>query len=209
MTELRQRQPRVEDRAFLAFVRRQRCRGCGVFPPVQAAHLRRACPERGKRETGAGEKPDDRWSVPLCSTCHLDGPGALHKVEEERFFARIGVDPFLVAAALFAEFVRADGRKPMMGPGLECEFVIDDATGVQRSPTPETDPELYVFASDSPVKVRRPKRKRGTLRSPKSAAKSRRRNKIGNKKRVSSRPLKSASRWPPRGARKIANRRKG
>jgi hypothetical protein len=106
MTELRQRQPRVEDKAFLAFVRRQPCCVCGAFPPVQAAHLRQACPERGKRATGLGERPDDRWVVGLCAPCHLDGPGALHKVGEEKFWCRAGIDPFEIAATLYAEFRR-------------------------------------------------------------------------------------------------------
>lgn len=104
MTELRQRQPRVEDKAFLAFVRRRRCCGCGEWPPVQAAHLRGACPERDKRQTGKGEKSSDRWTVPLCARCHLDAPDSLHRTSEETFFRRIGIDPFAMADALYAEF---------------------------------------------------------------------------------------------------------
>ena len=106
MTALRQREPRKSNAAFLAFVRRQRCCACGEFPPVQAAHVRMASPECGKRATGIGERPDDRWSVPLCARCHLDGPDALHKVGEERFWKRAGVDPFALAAALYEEFRR-------------------------------------------------------------------------------------------------------
>jgi hypothetical protein len=107
---LRQRQPRVENKAFLAFVREHPCCACGVWPPSQAAHLRRACPERGKRHTGGGERPDDCWSVPLCAMCHLDGPLSVHRTSEERFFARFGLDPFQIAADLYDEFCRVHGK---------------------------------------------------------------------------------------------------
>lgn len=103
-SDLRQRQPRVECKAFLDFVRRRRCCVCGENPPSQAAHLRAGCPERGKRPTGLGERPDDRWAVPLCARCHLDGAGAQHRSGEERFWRRVNIDPFAAAAALYEEF---------------------------------------------------------------------------------------------------------
>ena len=106
MPELRQREPRVEDKAFLAFVRRQRCCVCGATPPVQAAHIRMGNLTRGKRPTGIGERPSDKFSVPLCVDCHLDGPEALHKLGEERFWQRVGMNPFVFAAALYEEFKR-------------------------------------------------------------------------------------------------------
>jgi hypothetical protein len=99
---LRQRQPRVEDPGFLAFVRTFPCINCGKAPPSQAAHIRMACPDRGKRHTGMQEKPDDRWVIPLCQECHLDGPRALHKIGEEKFF--VGWDPFAEAVRLFLAF---------------------------------------------------------------------------------------------------------
>jgi len=104
MPELRQRDPRVEDKAFLAFLRTQRCCVCGAPPPVQAAHIRMGNLSRGKRPTGIGEKPSDRHSVSLCATCHLDGPEALHKVGEELFWRRMGMNPFVFADMLYAEF---------------------------------------------------------------------------------------------------------
>ncbi len=107
---LRQREPRVEDKAFLAYVRLQRCCSCGAPPPSQAAHIRMACQERGKRATGKGEKPSDRWAVPLCQSCHQDGPGAQHRGSEAAFWRRAGVDPFAIAEALYAAF---KGAKPI------------------------------------------------------------------------------------------------
>jgi hypothetical protein len=113
---LRQREPRVVDKAFLAFVRTKPCCSCGQFPPaVQAAHIRMACPELDKRAVGLGEKPDDRWAVPLCVAEHLDNPNAQHKGSERAFWKRVGVDPFAVAMALYAEF-RPDGPPSDSGP---------------------------------------------------------------------------------------------
>ena len=104
MPELRQRQPRQEDRLFLAYLRMKRCCACGDRPPVQAAHIRMACPERGKRHLGKGEKPDDKWAVPLCHMCHLDGAWAQHRVGEEAFWRRLGKDPFVIAERLYARY---------------------------------------------------------------------------------------------------------
>lgn len=108
MTELRQRQPRIADKPFLDFVRRQKCCVCGRWP-AEAAHVRMACPERGKRETGKGERPSDRWAVPLCSGCHREDRDAQHGGGERRFWERVGADPFAVAERLYAEFT---GRSP-------------------------------------------------------------------------------------------------
>lgn len=108
---IRQRQPRVWDPQFLAFVRRQRCCVCGNFPPSHAAHVRMACLKIGKRQVGKGERPDDMWAVALCAGCHQSGPGAQHKGAEEKFWKRVGVDPFKVAADLYEEFKR--GRLPL------------------------------------------------------------------------------------------------
>ena len=101
---LRQRQPRETNPRFLAFVRQQRCCVCDHWPPVQAAHIRLGSPERSKRPTGLGETPSDRWVTPLCVDCHLKGRGAQHKMAEDRYWAKVGIDPFAVAEALYAEF---------------------------------------------------------------------------------------------------------
>ena len=106
MPELRQREPRIEDKAFLVFVREQRCCVCGAPPPVQAAHIRMASLAHGKRETGRGERPSDKWTVGLCSDCHLDGPNAQHKMGEKRFWQSHNLNPFVIAQRLYAEFKR-------------------------------------------------------------------------------------------------------
>lgn len=104
MSELRQRDPRVQCPAFLAFVRRCPCCACPAPAPSQAAHIRMGNPAIGKRNAGIGEKPSDRWAVPLCADCHLDAPDAQHKVGERKFWERVGVDPFALAAQLYAQF---------------------------------------------------------------------------------------------------------
>lgn len=101
---LRQRQPRIENPAFLAFVRQQRCCVCNATPQSQAAHIRMGSVEHGKRSTGAAEKASDQWCVPLCARCHT-GPAGQHTMGERQFWDRIGVDPFAVALSLYSRFV--------------------------------------------------------------------------------------------------------
>jgi hypothetical protein len=95
---LSQRQPRVEDAAWLAIVRKMPCLICGR-PGSDPAHLRSAAPQYGKRLTGMGEKSSDCWVLPLCRTHHE----AQHRDGDElRWWARHGIaDPFAVAMALY------------------------------------------------------------------------------------------------------------
>ena len=102
---LRQRQPRIEDPRFLDFVREQPCCVCGG--QAEAAHVRMASEAHGKRSTGMAEKPDDRWSVPLCPTCHRDDVRSQHAVGEVEFWSRVGLDPFEIAEGLYQEFQRS------------------------------------------------------------------------------------------------------
>lgn len=95
------RRPRVKDGAHLDCIRKLPCIACGARP-VQAAHIRSPSPQHGKRETGIGERPSDVWVLPLCPPCHLDGPGAQHKVGEANFYRRININPFTLALALWA-----------------------------------------------------------------------------------------------------------
>jgi hypothetical protein len=112
VTELRQREPRVECPAFLAFVRRKPCCNCGAPPRSQAAHIRMASAMFGKRGIGMAEKPSDRWCVALCHDCHLDGPGAQHRIGEQAFWKAAGLNPFVIATTLWAQFCRRKGRSP-------------------------------------------------------------------------------------------------
>jgi hypothetical protein len=93
-----QRQPRIEDPTYLAYVRTLPCVVCNKAGPSDAAHLRSASLWYGKRQTGLGEKPDDKWTLPLCRYHHTEQ----HSGNELSWWARIGVgDPFAIAVTLY------------------------------------------------------------------------------------------------------------
>lgn len=82
----------------------QHLRWLGTLPcvitgrrPVEVAHIRFADPSYGKRETGMAEKPDDRWALPLSPVLHREQ----HAGSERLFWAKYGIDPCKVAAALY------------------------------------------------------------------------------------------------------------
>jgi hypothetical protein len=191
MSGLRQRQPRVRCDAFLAFVRSKACCACGAPPRSQAAHVRMGSRAHRKRGTGIGEKPDDRWSVPLCAGCHVDDVGALHNLGEEMFWAAHRVDPFEMAESLWTEFVAERGEpKPRRRP-------------VESRRPPET------AVSESAAQARRPERKLSTrCRSwpmcscGYSQGRKRQVDCLRPKRKIQSRG------FPPKGSRKVANRRK-
>ena len=97
-----QRQPRERDETFLAFVRRQPCCIPGCAGKAEAAHIRMGDLARGKRSTGIGEKPSDRYCVPLCAYHHREGPQSQHAGSEAAFWSRHCINPFDLAAALYA-----------------------------------------------------------------------------------------------------------
>jgi|GEM_PF-988658 len=93
-----QRQPRERDNKHLAFIRRLPCVGCRTTAPCDAAHLRAGDLSIGKRPTGKAEKPSDRWTTPLCRTCH----DRQHSGAELAFWQALGIDPFDLCQALYA-----------------------------------------------------------------------------------------------------------
>lgn len=97
MIELRQREPRVEDPAWLAEVRKMPCTIC-KRPGSDPAHIRAAAPQYGKRYTGKAEKPDDKWTLPLCRPHHDEQ----HSMNEIAFWSSYSIDPFALAIALYA-----------------------------------------------------------------------------------------------------------
>jgi hypothetical protein len=119
MTGIRQRAPRQEDRAHLAFIRTRKCciRYCNR--PAEAAHIRMACLAIGKEYTGKSEKPDDKWTVPLCPYHHRIGIDCQHSMSEEEFWRLKGVNPFGIAAELWKASggeERAATPKPVRQP---------------------------------------------------------------------------------------------
>jgi hypothetical protein len=101
---LRQRSPRVRDEKHLDFVRAQPCchfKGCPR--PSEAAHIRMACPARGKLPTGMAEKPSDFWTVPICGYHHREGADAQHRMSEKLYWELRGIDPFALALDLWQQ----------------------------------------------------------------------------------------------------------
>jgi hypothetical protein len=100
---MRQRQPRVKDEKYLTFIRSLPCALCGQ--PAIAAHVRFACPIADKRETGKGEKPDDRWALPLCPRHH----DMQHDTGERHFwFLDLHEDPIRLCLSLYVAYLRND-----------------------------------------------------------------------------------------------------
>jgi hypothetical protein len=104
---MNQRQPRIEEPAYLAFVRKLPCLIC-QRPGSDPAHLRTAARQYGKRQTGMGEKPDDKWVLPLCRHHHDEQ----HSRNELAWWTSYGIpDPFAVAMALYASWPGANREK--------------------------------------------------------------------------------------------------
>jgi hypothetical protein len=100
---LRPRHPRRRQRApnHLRWIRTLPCAICGIRRDIHAAHIRSASPRHGKFGVGIGEKPDDCWTVPLCSDHHLWDFEAQHQVTEAVFWREHRIDPFALALALW------------------------------------------------------------------------------------------------------------
>ncbi len=96
---LRQRQPRCREPKYLKWVSQFPCAICG-YVPTQVAHIRMGNIERGKRPTGLGEKPDDKFTVPLCVVHHAEQ----HSANERRWWESKGVDPWALVDRLRAAY---------------------------------------------------------------------------------------------------------
>lgn len=83
------------DREHLALIRRCPCAACDADPAAEAAHVRMTL--AGKPITGLGMKPHDRWTVPLCHSCHM----RQHAIGEVAFWHDVGLHPLVLARALY------------------------------------------------------------------------------------------------------------
>src|ERR1700761_6169785 len=114
MSELRQRQPRIRNEAYLKWLRQQPCGcGCGKPPPSDAAHLRAGSILYKKDYPGFGAKPGDAWAMPLNRSCHM----RQHALGDELlFWSMHGVyDPFGRSMRYYAAWETeclSKGRKP-------------------------------------------------------------------------------------------------
>lgn len=86
------------DEAYLAMIRQLPCLRCGLELSGEAAHLRLPSGAHGKA-SGIGKKPSDRWTTPLCRSCHFEQ----HKLGERQFWHGVGVNPFYVCERLYAK----------------------------------------------------------------------------------------------------------
>ena len=96
------RQPKSgADRNYLALVRQCPCLHCGMIPS-EAAHVRMASAAYGKA-SGMGQKPADRWALPLCAEHHRLSRQAQHNRGEQQFWIDLGINPLLACANLYAQ----------------------------------------------------------------------------------------------------------
>jgi len=123
MTTLRQRAPRIEHPAYLAYVRTLPCTVSGRPAPSDPAHLRSAAPQYGKRLTGMQEKPDDGWVLPLSRDMHE----AQHRHGDElAWWSLNGIpDPFALAEALYES-------RPPMAPARTPKPFTDRPTPARK-----------------------------------------------------------------------------
>jgi hypothetical protein len=70
------------------------------------AHIRFGDIERGKRHTGMGEKPSDKWVLPLTPEEHMVGVRSQHANNEKEWWDGHGVDPIAVCEALYEVYQR-------------------------------------------------------------------------------------------------------
>jgi hypothetical protein len=130
LTELRQRQPRLLDAGFLAFLRKKPCAcGCGRAAPSEAAHIRIGL--------FAGQmKPDDRNAVPLNAWCHREGPRAQHRMGEADFWNERGLNPFKIAAALYQEYGGTGGKPRKARTIIRPRIPKEKRAKIQQRKTP-------------------------------------------------------------------------
>ena len=91
------RQRRQHDEPHLHFIRLLPCLICGDDTCTEAAHIRYGDRTAGKRQTGLGERPDDCFTLPLCSVHHR----AQHTENEKRWWTDLGIDPIRIALSLW------------------------------------------------------------------------------------------------------------
>lgn len=106
---VRQREPRIHDRAYLGWIAALPCVACACRGRrklgVHVAHIRAGYPDSpGWREFGKAEKPHDTHTAPLCPSCHLDGPQAQHRGNERAFWAALRIYPPAFCEAMWRAY---------------------------------------------------------------------------------------------------------
>ena len=91
----------ASDAAYLARVRLCPCLRCGM-DPCEAAHVRFASAAFGKA-SGLQTKPEDRWALSLCASCHRLARDAQHNRGEQEFWDSLGINPLATCVKLYAQ----------------------------------------------------------------------------------------------------------
>lgn len=91
------KRPREKNERHLKFIRSLPCAVCGNNIETEAAHLRAGNLAYGKRNTGIGEKPSDKWVIPLCGIHHRKQ----HGISEQAFWVAQGINPWDLAQKLY------------------------------------------------------------------------------------------------------------
>lgn len=91
-----EKRPGMSD-AHLKCIRVLNCATCSAFAPSDPHHLKAGV----QHERGIGRRATDRWTVPLCRSCH-DSVENVGSRREPEWFAKRGVaDPLGLASALW------------------------------------------------------------------------------------------------------------
>jgi hypothetical protein len=91
------RKPRERDEEHLEAIRQCPCLKCGIDPAGEAAHIRISSAAHGKPNAGIGNKPDDKFTLPLCHQDHMEQ----HALGESSFWADVGIPPLKMAESLY------------------------------------------------------------------------------------------------------------
>jgi hypothetical protein len=119
----RQRRPRTTDPEYLAWLRTQRCAcGCLNGPPCDAAHIRATSFTYEKLNPGIGQKPDDKWALPLWHACHMDQHAHGNEIDWWQF--RGIRDPFALAIRHYREFRRRHKRAKPNRPRRKMRKIV-------------------------------------------------------------------------------------
>lgn len=100
-TSGRQKRNKIESKVHLAAIRDLPCCICLSMSGIEAAHVRSSSAQFAKPETGMGTRPSDAWTLPLCAHHHRLAPDSQHNVGEDKFWSRYGINPFVLALALW------------------------------------------------------------------------------------------------------------
>jgi hypothetical protein len=117
----KERRPSAEARrereapGYLDKIRKLPCciPGCDALPPSQAHHLK--C----TGERGIGKKSSNRWAVPLCFECHMNGVERVRSRQEAAWFRERGILCLDLAAALYANAHSLDAMISVLN--VHCE----------------------------------------------------------------------------------------